>query len=316
VGGGASRRLWFAALLAPATLFYMLGTNLLVGMKRIGTYNWFQFAGNYGVLLCLGVAAAVGAGPTGFAAASAIGWAAVAAALVLVCRHGQRESLRFSLPVFRDGTRYALKAYVATLCGYVILRCNVFLLNAVAGPVEVGQFSIASQIADVVGILPQSMALVLFPTLIAASADRFKTMTRNLVTGGALLGAGCLLLALGADSFIRIVFGPKFAASAAVLRWMLPGAFLLGLTSIASQYLAASGFPPALCGVWIGGGVLAAVAGWILIPGGGAVGAAIALSIAHAGVFAGVFSLCLLHARDEMIPMVFASPTEQGAVVS
>src|ERR1700722_20674911 len=33
---------WFVGLLAPATLFFMLGSNLLVGMKRIGTFNTFQ----------------------------------------------------------------------------------------------------------------------------------------------------------------------------------------------------------------------------------------------------------------------------------
>ena len=314
-GSTPPARLWLAAVLAPATLFYMLGTNLLVGLKQIATYNWFQLASNYGVLLCLAAAALLGAGSTGFAAASATGWVVVATLLVYVCRRGRRESLRFSVPVFRDGTRYALKAYLATLCGYLILRSNVFLLNAVQGSAEVGQFSIASQISDVVGILPQSVALVLFPTLIGASSDRFKTMARNLVTSGGLLAIGCTLLALIAEPFIRIVFGVKFAESAAVLRWMLPGAFFLGLTSIASQYLAAGGFPPALCGVWIAGLVVAAAAGRIFIPAAGAVGAAIALTAAHAAVFAGVFGLCLFYAKRELAvaPLVFASPARQGA---
>src|SRR6266849_2025450 len=30
---------WFVGLLAPATLFFLLGSNLLVGMKRIGSFN-------------------------------------------------------------------------------------------------------------------------------------------------------------------------------------------------------------------------------------------------------------------------------------
>ena len=315
-GGSAmpSARLGFVVLLAPATLFYMLGTNLLVGLKRIRAYNWFQLASNYGLLLALLAAAALGAGATGFVAASALGWTVVSVALVIVCRRDDRGPLRFSPPVFAEGLRYALKAYVATLCGYLILRSNVFLLGAVAGSVPVGQFSVASQLADVIGILPQSMALVLFPTLIAAPNDRFPTMVRNLVGGGLLLGAGCVAVAIGADPFIRVVFGAKFAESATVLRWMLPSAFFLGLTSIASQYLAACGFPRAQSGVWVVGAAIAAAAGWLLIPAGGAVGAAIALSIAHFCVFAGIFGLSLLHAKQAVFaPLAFANAAEQGA---
>ena len=43
--GAVSGRIWLAAILAPATLFFMLGTNLLVGLKRITAFNAF-FAAN------------------------------------------------------------------------------------------------------------------------------------------------------------------------------------------------------------------------------------------------------------------------------
>ena len=86
--GGASgdSRLWFAAIIAPATLFYMLGTNLLVGLKRIGTFNRFQLGSNYGVLLCLVGAAVLGTGSAGFLAASALGWTLVSCCLLVVLR--------------------------------------------------------------------------------------------------------------------------------------------------------------------------------------------------------------------------------------
>jgi len=312
-GATASLRLWLVVLLAPATLFYMLGTNLLVGLKQIETYNRFQLASNYGLLVCLFAAATLGAGATGFVAASTIGWSAAAIALMLVGRRHQRHSLRFSLPVFHDGVRYALKAYVATLCGYVLLRSNVFLLSAVKGPEQVGHFSVASQIADVVGILPQSIALVLFPTLITAVSGRFQTMLRNLAVVGALLGVGCALIWLEAEPFVRLLFGPRFAATVPVLRWMLPSAFFLGLTSITSQYLAASGFPPALAALWVVGTAISAAAGWLLIPAGGAIGAAMALSIAHGSVFIGVLGLSLHHAmRGARVQLVFPIVVEQG----
>ncbi len=153
-------------MLAPATLFYLLGVNLLVGLKRIATFNTFQLASNYVVLLCLIGAAIAGAGPSGFLAASALGWTVVSCSLLLALRRGATTSLRFRPDVFREGLRFALKAYAATLCGFLVVRGNVFLLNALQSSEQVGYYSVASQIADVMGILPQSMALVLFPALI------------------------------------------------------------------------------------------------------------------------------------------------------
>jgi O-antigen/teichoic acid export membrane protein len=295
--GATGGYIWFAAVLAPATLFYMLGTNLLVGLKRIGAFNMFQLASNYGVLLCLACAAAFGAGPSGFVAASAGGWVVVALVLAVILGRGTTRRLSFDSAVFSDGFRFALKAYVATACGFLVVRSNVFLLSALQGAEQVGYYSVASQIADVMGILPQSMALVLFPTLIMAKEGQFTATLRSMAVVGLLLAAGCGMVALLADPFVRTVFGEKFLQTVPLLRWMLPGVFFLGLTSVLSQYLAASGFPLSLVAVWIGGSVAAAGFGWLLIPGSAGVGAAMALSLSHTLIFFAVLTLSVFHAR-------------------
>jgi O-antigen/teichoic acid export membrane protein len=173
----------------------------------------------------------------------------------------------------------------------------VFLLKALSGSDQLGYYSIASQIVDVIGILPQSIALVLFPTLIAAGANQFRTTLRNLTTVAVLLIVGCAGIGLVAPPFIQFVFGPSFLPAVSVLRWMLPSAFFLGLTSIASQYLAAAGFPISLVAIWIVGAAAAASLGALLIPASGGVGAAIALSITHVSIFSAIAVACVLHAR-------------------
>jgi O-antigen/teichoic acid export membrane protein len=307
-GGG---RIWLAAVLAPATLFFMLGTNLLVGLKRITAFNAFQFASNFGVLLCLAAAAALGAGPTGFLAASAAGWALVSLALVVILAHGTDRRISFDSAVFGEGFRYALKAYVATACGFLMVRSNVFLLNALVGTEEVGYYSVATQVADVIGIVPQSIALVLFPTLITARDGQFRTTLRQLAMVGVLLAVGCGIVALCAEPFLRVVFGPGFLPAVPILRWMLPSAFFLGLTSVQSQYLAARGFPVPLVWLWVAGSVATVGLGRMLIPSGSGVGAAIALSVTHAVMFAGVLTLSFLTARHA--PVRATSLVEQGA---
>lgn len=311
-GASADSRLWFAAVLAPATLFYMLGTNLLVGLKRIGAFNVFQLGSNYGVLLCLVGAAALGAGSAGFLAASAFAWTVVSLCLLMTLWKEAAGRVRIAPDVFSEGFRYALKAYVATLCGFLVVRSNVFLLSALHGSAQVGFYSVASQIADIMGILPQSMALVLFPTLVTATEGRFRTTLRNMQIVAVLLAVGCAMVGWLAEPFVATVFGPKFHATVPLLRWMLPGVFFLGLTSILSQYLAAAGFPISLVAIWIAGSGVSAGLGWLLIPLHSSVGAAVALSITHFGIFVAILCLSLMHARRNRA--ADAVLVEEGAI--
>lgn len=297
--GATPEGLWLVVLLAPAMLFYMLGSNLLVGLQRIRTFNRFQLANSYGVLLCLAVAAAAGVGPRGYLAAIAFGMTVVCARLLWTIRRDTQATFAFRADVFREGLRFACKAYLATLCGFLVSRTNVFLLSALTSADQVGYYSVAAQVVDVTGLLPQSAALVLFPALITARAGHFRTTIRNVVIVAALLAVGCVTLAVFADPFVRLAFGPQFQPTASVLRWMMPGAFFLGLTSVMSQYLAASGFPLGLVAVWIGGGLVSAVAGAQLSARSAAVGAGAAFSLTHAAIFLAVLALSIAHARRQ-----------------
>jgi len=298
-GGGTAPRLWVVPVLAAAMLFYLLGANLLVGLKRIGSFNAYQIASNGCVVLCMAAAAGTGAGPTGFLIAIAVAWTAVSFCLFRTIRRATRSRLTFRPDVFRDSFYYGLKAYVATACGFLVIRSSVFLLSAFQGAEQVGYYSLASQLAEVVGIVPQSMALVLFPALITATSGRFRTMMQNLVVLTAVLAAGCAAIAIGAEPGIRLVFGARFLPAAPVLRWMLPGVFFLGLTAIPSQYLAAAGFPLSLVGVWVCGSVAAAASGWVIIPIYGGVGAAAVMSATHCAIFLAVLCLAIVRARAD-----------------
>ena len=102
--GTVDATFWFVGLLAPATLFFMLGSNLLVGLKRFAAFNTFQLAGTFSVLVGLIVAAAFGAGPAGFLAASGLAWGMVSCLLLMrsagrsavACLSIERSSMKAS----------------------------------------------------------------------------------------------------------------------------------------------------------------------------------------------------------------------------
>jgi enterobacterial common antigen flippase len=288
-------RLLLAALLVPPTLFYLLGTNLLVGVRRIGTFNFFEAASRIVVLAALVIAGelALGVGP--FVAASIAAWSAVGAVVAIVLWRLGGRTLRPRLDLMRLGLRYASKAYVVTLLGYLVVRVNVFAVQAYAGERELGYFSIASQITDVLALLPASISLVLLPALVRSPERSFAMTVRAAAALGAILGTAALLTGLLAGPVIDVAFGESFEPATEILWWMLPGVVALGIAGVLSQYLAALGIPAALLGVWAAGVLVVVVVGLILVPEHGARGAGAAYSLASVCMLAGISTLAFSH---------------------
>lgn len=281
--------LWLAAALAPPTLFYALATAILVGRGQIRAYNALELAARALLVPALVVAGLLGAGATGFVAVSLAAWAgAAAAAAYLVGRRTPAVVLAPSLDILVAGFRYATKAYLITLLAFLALRGNVFLLRREFGPADLGLYSIAVQIGDVLTILPQAVALILLPRLVRDASARWERTVRAAAWVGAIMVVVCLVAAVAAGPVIRFLYGAEFALSTRVLQIMLPSVFCLAVAGVLSQYLAAIGLPRPLLGVWAAGLGLVAVLSLVLIPDHGAAGAAAALSLGHAGILVGI----------------------------
>jgi O-antigen/teichoic acid export membrane protein len=275
------RLLWFAVLIAPASLFFMLGTNLLVGVRRIPAFNGFEILGNTLVIAALLVAGLAGSHAGGFLLASGTAWTVTAVLLATYLVRLSRSRLRFHRSVFVAGLRYSLKSYAIATLGYLVLRGNVFLLQRYHGSVELGYYSVAAQAADVIAIVPASFAVVLLPDLVASVSSSWRAMIRVLGFVTLFLVVICVAAAIAAGPFMRIAFGRDFEPAAQLLRLLLPGVFALGMTSIISQYIAAIGLPRTQVGIWAFTLVVVIVLGRVLIPAHGGAGAAAALSIAY-----------------------------------
>lgn len=280
-GATSHATLWFAAALAPLILFNVLGSNLLVGLNELGTFNAVQVGSAVVVLPFMLGAGYLHAGPTGFLSASIAGWTATTVLVVVLLRRHAVGPLRFQPAVFKATSSYSTRAYLATLAGFLVLRINVFTLSGFAGAEQVGYYSIASQIADTVAILPQSIALVLFPQLIIATRHRGRTTVDNAVRAAFVLGVICVALWFVAAPAIHLAFGARFLPAVPVVRSMLPGVLLVGVTAVVSQYLAAGGMPISVVVTWFGGVVMTAGLGRTLVHRYGAVGAGATLSITY-----------------------------------
>jgi O-antigen/teichoic acid export membrane protein len=277
--------LWIAALMVPARLFFVLAGSLLVALRKIALFNGLQVL-NSSLLLCSVVAMMLLAGGVaGFLWATMAAWSITALALLWVLLHWAGRSFHFSSKVFRTGFVYAGKAYIVCLLGFLVLRANIFVLQNLEGENEVGQYSIAAQIMDVLNLAPTSLALVLFPKLIQDTSRRWETTLISLVITGAFMLAACALCAVLLAPLVQLVYGPAYLPAVSILSWMLPATIFYGLTSVISQFLAAAGFPRHVVTIWTLGFIVNLSLSYLLIPRLAGVGASISLSIAYAIIF-------------------------------
>jgi O-antigen/teichoic acid export membrane protein len=274
--------LWFTVALVPPSLFFLLGINLLIGIGEVRKFNLFEAGSAFVVLTLLAIAAAGGRGVSGLLAASAAAWWLIGGALLVTLRrHAGHGSWRFDRPSFRSAAGYAGRAYVVALLGFLTLRAGVFLLARLAGPDQVGYFSVAAQVTDVLALLPTAAAVVIFPSLVRDRSSSWPRTVRAAVETGAILLVLSVVTALIAPELVRWAFGAEFAPAAVTIRWMLPGVVALGITSVISQHLAAHGMPARMVAVWIATLVVVVGLGRALIPVHQDTGAAVAYSAAY-----------------------------------
>jgi O-antigen/teichoic acid export membrane protein len=267
--------LWAVSVLSAATLLWTLATTLLVAAERFDAMNTWQLVNTLVAVVAIVACAALHGSPAQFAFAASI--AAVVTALgasLSVASQPGGGPLRCSLALVRQGLGFSARAYFVLVLGYLLQRSGATLLVASGSPTEVGQYSVASQVVDVLLIIPGSVALVLYPRLVRRSEDLWPQVRRTAMLTTLSMVALCVIAALTAPVILPAVFGRDFATSAATLWGLLPGVVALSIVAVLSQYLVARAFPAVIVAAWGAGLALAVISGVPLIHSYGAIGAA------------------------------------------
>jgi O-antigen/teichoic acid export membrane protein len=183
--------------------------------------------------------------------------------------------------------------FLNNLLAFLLLKSDYFLVNGLLGVREVGIYSIAVQIADLLLLVPATVATLLFPRLsaIADPAERARMCLQcGRITAGAM-GAACALVGGLGPWLIAVVWGAAFATAWVPLLLLLPGVWILTLENVIVMHLAAERLPLAIPALWLSGLLLNVGLNLWWIPSLGPAGAAMTSSIAYAVVSVGVFEL-------------------------
>ena len=294
-----------AAATVPPRLFSLLGGSLLVGLQRIRAFNRMQLLLYLSLLIGIAAVGCFWADVAGVLAATALAWWFAGSILMRnLSRRMTGDRIRFDVAALKRGWRYAAKAHLACLFGFLLLRVHIFLLEHLTDSATVGYFSIANQAWEMAAIIPTSIALVLFPRLAADRQGSWQRMRGSLAAVLVyVIGLVVATLLLSRPAIV-LVFGADYAPSAEIVLYLLPGMALYGVSVIFSQYLAAQGMPKSLVVSWAIALTISIVLGLLLIPRFQGTGSAIAVSATYLCQFALVWMISLMTKRSHSPPMV------------
>jgi O-antigen/teichoic acid export membrane protein len=264
----------------PGALAALFLQGILLGEGRIVAYNAVD-VGQFALTLA---ALAIGFWAYDFhvtgalAVVSASRLCAALAYLALLLRHSPRLAADPALA--RRMLAYGLRAYLAVLASFLVIRIDLLLVNAYLGAHEAGLYSVTATIADGLFVLPMVVGLNLFPRV--ARGDPTESTAAVFRSVAVLYGLLCLATIPLSGPGIRLVFGHAFDGSVSLYYWLLPGIYCVGLLTILAHHFAGRGYPLEAAVVWLVGLAVNIAINLVFLPGRGAWVASLSSSITYA----------------------------------
>ena len=297
---GAFRPDWFgfvspelisiASISIPFQLITLIGLNILLGLGKVKEFNLLDLAGQSfvlinAVLVLIFLNRGLGTLVTLNTAAAILVSVVVSTLLVLSARTLAQSQWRADMSLLRRMIAYGIKFHVSILAGAIMLRADLLVVNHFRGPEEAGVYSVASQFALLLMLLPGVIATLLFPRVTAEQDARGET-TCLVTRYTTFIMFLCCLAAVPFSLLLPVLYGAAFSDATKLLLILLPGVYLMGLESVLVQHFNALGLPRAIPVFWVITLALNLVLVFTLVPRFGAQGAAIASSISYAAIFA------------------------------
>lgn len=289
----SSSTMWSVILLAPLNLFFLFGINLLVGLQRFRAFNIYQIIMNAMTLIVVFIACIISKSAFVALISLAIVWFVINYFLIKsLTKTIDINFLKFDRVIFKKSFRYASKAFIVTISAYLLSRSSVFFLAHYSSFEEIGFFSVSSQIADTLNLLPMTAGVFLLPNLVKFNDSKDEVLSRTLKTTGIISLAMviiCLVIYVASLTFVKIIFGNLYIDSIRILNIMLIGCCFSSSIQIINQYFAIYEYPWYFVRFWMLSVVVNVFLCFYFIPQYAASGAALAFSISYMFLFIACF---------------------------
>ena len=181
---------------------------------------------------------------------------------------------------------FSIPAFVSTaIASPVVWLGNVILLSHPGGYLEVGQFVIANNWRMAISFLPTVMCQPLVSLMCNAYGNRSlepfrRLLWSSLIAAFVLSGGAALAVAAASRQIVRC-YGPEYSRAVPVMLLMAGVAVLSSTAAVVGQAIAAVGKMWWGAGLNVAWGGVLLVSAWLLVPGSGARGLALAFVISY-----------------------------------
>ena len=315
-----------------ATQFFMVGNATSAGL--------LQAVGQVNEMSVLSVATKLAWGGFTFVAI-AMNLGLWAFALTLTLTEGgkslilfrlARKHLKFKLRVYPRATGAviwaALPFFVSSLATTVYDKIGVNLLSFLTNTREVGWFGAASGLSGMTLLLTPLVSWILIPLFARSAAEAhdelFAMVRRSLEIILSLAIPVSLMMLLGADLWIRVLFGRAFTPAAASLRILAVGTVLMYVSIVAAYALAVLSYTWRMSLVFVGGMIVSPTCNFLFIrwmsnadsPGAGGSACALATLVTEVAIVTSLLTLLGKRCFDRrLVSATFKSLAIAAAIV-
>jgi O-antigen/teichoic acid export membrane protein len=214
----------------PCALFSAYWGALMVGLHEIALLNRLNLAGSLiTTTVQVLVVAFVRSDAYAVAATTLLGALGLNVAMLAILVHRHRWRPRVSRALLRESLSLGLRSHLGNLANYLFLRFDYYVVNAIAGPTALGQYSLATSLAEKLWMAVQPIYSVAFSRIAGGDAVQATALATRLTRAALWLLAGLSLgLALGATLLLAPIYSQRFAPALGPLYLLLPGAVCLG----------------------------------------------------------------------------------------
>jgi O-antigen/teichoic acid export membrane protein len=213
--------------------------------------------------------------------------AAVTAGIAVIATHRRLPDARLlrpraDPPLLKATLRLGFPVYLGNVLQYLNYRIDLILVGALAGLTAVGLYSVSFRLAEMLLLVPNAMGFIQVSRAAADTEMRMRSSSVRLFWAASSLAAVAgLVAAVGAGPGINLVFGDEYAGAVLPLVALLPGIVALAGGGVLANDIAGRGHASYNAVGSATALIATVVLDVILVPLYGALGAAIASSIAY-----------------------------------
>jgi O-antigen/teichoic acid export membrane protein len=278
-----------AAISIPFQILTLIGLNIFLALERIREFNLLDLIGQSFVLINALVALVVFRRGLNLlvtlnTAASIFVSLVIMILLIAAGRSVLPTKWRADFRLLARMVSYGIRFHLSILAGALIFRADLLVVNHFRGSVEAGVYSVASQFALMLMLLPGVIATLIFPR-ITSEQDQHGETTALVMRHTAFVMLVCCLAAVPLSLLLPVLYGAAFSETITQLLIMLPGIYLVSLQSVLVQHFNALGLPRVILLYWLITLAINIALVFAVVPQYGARGAAVVSAVSYTLIF-------------------------------